>query len=205
MASALKDRDQYGEIWDVLGSALGADASDGRGVLSPSIRPLTTSWRLVARAHVIQVRRGDNGSVRELLDAGTPGSGAILVVAGAVGSTTSVIGGVTAENLYWAGYAGMVTDGPVRDAAEIRAGGFPVWCTGTTPTASAKNWRAGARDLVVIDGIPVRTGDLVLADEDGVVVWPAEDVPAFVAVAAAKQQSDDTRLARIREVSDRAD
>lgn len=201
MVSLSEYRGQFGEIWDVLGSTLGSDASGGRGVLGPGIRPLRPGWRLVAPAHVVQVCRGDNGSVRELLDAGSQGSGAVLVVAGAAGSTTSVIGGVTAEELHHAGFAGMITDGPIRDAAEIAAGNFPVWCKGTTPTASTKNWRAGVRDLVVIDGIPARSDDLVLADDDGVVIWPAEGVPAFVAAARAKQQSDDARLERIHAVS----
>lgn len=191
------DETTYGPIWAQLSSTLGSDAAGGHGVLPLTIRPLAPGQRLVGRAEVLQVTRTDNGVIRALLERGGPRRGDVLVVAGAAGSTTSVTGGITAQELHAAGFAGLVTDGPVRDAAELRAGPLRVWCTGLTPAASGKDWREPPPERVVIGGVPVHNGDVVLADDDGVVVWPAADVTDLLDRARARFAADARRLERL--------
>jgi len=96
------------------------------------------------------------------------------------------------------GVVGLVTDGLVRDASEIRALGFPVWCRGTTPTAPNKLSPGRVGGSVDIGGALVRDGDIVIADDDGVVVWPHEEVAELLAKADARRKSDQERLAKIR-------
>jgi regulator of RNase E activity RraA len=92
-----------------------------------------------------------------------------------------------------------VTDGLVRDAREIRELGFGVWCRGVTPLASRKQGPALVGGAGSIGGVVIRDDDLVIADDDGVVIWPQERVEILLAGAEAKFQQDNARLTSLRE------
>jgi regulator of RNase E activity RraA len=139
----------------------------------------------------------DNLSVRKVLEA-PPAPGAVLVAAGGSASRTATIGGLMALEMQNAGIAGLVTDGLVRDSREIRESGFAVWCRGVTPTASHKNGPALIGGSVSIGGTIIRDGDLVIADDDGVVIWPQERIEELLTRAEARLQQDNVRLARLQ-------
>jgi regulator of RNase E activity RraA len=140
----------------------------------------------------------DNLSVREAIQ--TPHSrGSILVVGGGSTSRTATIGGLMALEMQNAGIIALVTDGLVRDAREIRQmQQFSVWCRGVTPVASHKRGPVVVGGSISLGGILVRDGDLVIADEDGVVIWPKEQVEALLGKADAKRQQDNARLAQLQ-------
>lgn len=182
---------------DWLASTLASDAAEGRGVLPHFIASLRADSRVVGPARVVLMSQDDNLSVREAM--ATPSTpGTVLVVAGGSTSRTATIGGLMALEMQQAGIAGLVTDGLVRDSREIRESGFAVWCRGVTPTASYKNGPAVVGGAVSIGGTLVRDGDLVIADDDGVVIWPHERIDEFLTKAQAKLQQDNARLARLR-------
>jgi regulator of RNase E activity RraA len=143
----------------------------------------------------------DNLSVREAIQIPhSPGS--VLVVAGGSTSRTATIGGLMALEMQNAGIVALVTDGLVRDAREIRQmQQFSVWCRGVTPAASNKMGPVVVGGSISIGGVVVRDGDLVIADEDGVVIWPKEQIDALLVKADAKWQQDSARLARLRQDS----
>jgi regulator of RNase E activity RraA len=130
--------------------------------------------------------------------AGPHAPGAVLVVAGGSTSRTATIGGLMALEMQQAGIAGLVTDGLVRDSREIRECGFAVWCRGVTPAASNKKGPAVVGGAVSIGGTLIRDGDLVIADDDGVVIWPRERLDELLVNAEAKLQEDNARLARLQ-------
>ncbi len=103
-----------------------------------------------------------------------------------------------ASELAARGVVGLVTDGLVRDAAELRRLPFPVWCRGTTPTAPVKLSPGRVGGAIDIGGAFVRDGDLVIADDDGVVIWPRERIAELLDRAKARRASDEERLAKIR-------
>lgn len=180
-----------------LASALASDASEGRGVLPNFILPLRPDSRVVGPAYVALMSQDDNLVVRKVLDA-PPAPGSVLVVAGGSASRTATIGGLIALEMRNAGIAGLVTDGLVRDAREIRELGFNVWCRGVTPVASHKNGPAVVGSTVSIGGTVIQEGDLVIADDDGVVICPREQIGSLLARAEAKYLQDNERLARLR-------
>ncbi len=99
-----------------------------------------------------------------------------------------------------AGILALVTDGLVRDAREIRQmQHFSVWCRGVTPTASQKQGPVVVGGSVSIGGTLIRDGDLVIADDDGVVIWPKEQTDVLLSKAEAKWQQDNARLARLQQ------
>src|SRR6476469_4292418 len=122
---------------DWLSASLASDATEGRGVLPDWIKTLQSGCRIAGPAFVILACEDDNQAVRAA-GAGPFPTGCVLVVGGQSTSRTATIGGLMAMELQQGGVAGLVTDGLVRDSQEIRQLGFPVWCRGTTPTASGK-------------------------------------------------------------------
>lgn len=181
-----------------LASTLASDATEGRGVLPPWIHALIPEARVVGPAFVALISQDDNLSVREAIKASPP-PGSVLVVAGGNTSRTATIGGLMALEMQNAGIVALVTDGLVRDAKEIRQVRFSVWCRGVTPAASQKNGPVVVGGTVSFSGTVIRDGDLVIADEDGVVIWPKEHIADLLVKAQAKLQQDNARLARIQE------
>ncbi len=181
-----------------LCATLGSDATEGRGVLPSAIKPLKPDWRVVCPAFVVLASQDDNQAVVQAV-AVPPPAGSVIVVGGMSASRTATIGGLMALEIQNLGVAGLVTDGLVRDGQEIRELEFPVWCRGTTPTASAKRGPGSVGGAVAIGGLLVRDGDLVIADDDGVVIWPKEQIPELLARAQAKLDADNARLARLRQ------
>ena len=182
-----------------LTSTLASDATEGRGVLPPWIGSLKPDARAVGPAFVALMGQDDNLSVREAIQAPhAPGS--VLVVAGGSTSRTATIGGLMALEMQHAGIVALVTDGLVRDAGEIRQmPQFSVWCRGVTPAASHKNGPAVVGGTVSLGGTIIQDGDLIIADEDGVVIWPKELIDNLLIRAQAKLQQDNARLGQLQE------
>src|SRR5690242_8396008 len=187
------------EFPDWLASTLASDATGGRGVLPPWIGSLKSDARAVGPAFVALMSQDDNLSVREAIQLShSPGS--VLVVAGGSTSRTATIGGLMALEMQNAGIVALVTDGLVRDAREIRQlQQFSVWCRGVTPAASNKQGPVVVAGSISVGGVVVRDGDLVIADDDGVVIWLKEQIDALLGKAHIKWQQDNARLAQLRQ------
>jgi regulator of RNase E activity RraA len=181
---------------DWLASTVASDAAGGSGVLAGPIHALSPEATIAGPALVVMVSTDDNLAMRDV-PAAVPGPGTVLVVSGAEASRTAVLGDLVARELLHAGVVAVVTDGLIRDSRAVAALGLPVWARGTTAIASRKDGPGAVGGTVRIGGVEVRDGDLVVADADGVVVWPAADVEALLEKAAAKQRADEERLARL--------
>jgi regulator of RNase E activity RraA len=185
------------KAWETLSSSLASDATGGEGVLPAFVRALYPGQRLVGRATVARVAVDDNGAIRDILDRGERHDGQVLVVSGSWASTSSVTGGITVVALRRLGFAGLVTDGLVRDSAEIRDSGLLVWCRGTSPIAPRRRESLEQSAEIAFGRVLVRSNDLIIADDDGIVVWADADLPYLTGASAAKEHSDAERLARI--------
>jgi regulator of ribonuclease activity A len=112
----------------------------------------------------------DNGLLRELLQA--PGSGAILVVDGGGSLHSALVGDMLAGAAVANGWAGLVLHGAVRDSAALAALNVGIKALGTNPRRSGKTG-AGAVDVPVsFGGVTFAPGDILHADDDGVVLLP---------------------------------
>ncbi len=181
---------------DWLTATLASDATQGKGVVQPGLRPLEREWRIAAPAYVVQASHDDNQAVVTAL-ASVP-AGCVLVVSGHATSRTATIGDIMAAEFAARGVVGLITDGLVRDTAEIRRIAFKVWCRGTTPTAPLKLSPGRVGGAIDIGGAFVRDGDIVIADDDGVVVWPQEQIAELLEKAKARLASDEERLGTIK-------
>ena len=108
----------------------------------------------------------------EMIDNAQPGSVGVIVVEN--GLDVAGMGGLMATAASARGMAGVLLDGGLRDLAEIRALGLPVFSRSIVPSSSVSRWASVARDIpVTCGGVVIMPGDYIVAGEDGVVRIPA--------------------------------
>ncbi|GAB3469964.1 RraA family protein [Kineococcus endophyticus] len=158
---------------------------------------ITAAWpgaRVAGPAYTVQGAGGDNLALHLALVAAPAGSVLVAELGGADNGHWGEVMAVAAQahNLL-----GLVIDGGVRDRAEQAALGFPVFSRGGSVRGTRKDVPGHLAGPVRVGGLLIRTGDLVVADADGVVVLPAERVDAVLHTAderATKEQDIFTQL-----------
>lgn len=191
-----------------LYSAVMADALDGLGYKHQSPRlpfhSYTVSSLLVGRCKTTlweEIDDVDPNPYELELQAVDACQQDDVLIAAAGGSLKSGIWGellsTAAKNC---GCVGAIVDGAVRDVGKMREMGFAVFARGTSVYDSQDRQRVTAIDVdVEIDGVTLSTGDLVFADEDGVVVVPQEIESAAIAAAWSKVHAEDVTRDAMRQ------
>ena len=162
-----------GNIADAIEEATGA-----RGWMSADMKPIFDS-RVVGRAETVVLRPVLKNDARkypnlalELLDQAPAGS--VLVFVMQDGIDIAAMGNLMGTTAKVRGLAGAVIDGAVRDVAELRRIGFPVWSRRISPATSVGRMVGAEKQVPVKCGdILVNPGDYIVGDTDGVVVVPA--------------------------------
>lgn len=145
------------------------DAMGGRGALDYRIKPLVPlAGTLVGVAVTCHCGPGDNLALLGALHVARAQD--ILVAATDGFHGTAVTGDLVMGMARNRGITGLVTDGMVRDVAGILSVGLPVFCSGVTPNSPARNGPGRVGFPVVAGGVSVESGDIIVADNDGVVV-----------------------------------
>jgi regulator of RNase E activity RraA len=105
------------------------------------------------------------------IDSGGPGSVYVMKVED--GEDIAGMGGLMGTAMFSRGFAGAVVDGGVRDLPQLKKIGFPVYALGPVPSTSVSHYRFGGVNLAIdVAGTRVNSGDIIVADQDGVVVVP---------------------------------
>ena len=143
----------------------------GRGqVMDIGIRPLWSPMNRVAGpAFTVRCAPGDNLMLHAAIYRAQPGS--VLVVQ-AGDADYALAGGNVCAIAQRRGIAALVTDGVIRDLAEVREIGFPVFARGVIPAPGAKLAASPLNGRVRCGGAGVDAGDIVVADEEGIAVVP---------------------------------
>ncbi|HWZ99097.1 MAG TPA: RraA family protein [Candidatus Dormibacteraeota bacterium] len=116
------------------------------------------------------------------IDAGPKDSVYVMTVED--GADIAGMGGLMGTTMYSRGYVGAVVDGGVRDVAQLRRIGFPVYALGPVPSTSIGHYKFGGSNIPMLcDGVQVQPGDIVAADADGVVVVPHAKAKEILALA----------------------
>jgi 4-hydroxy-4-methyl-2-oxoglutarate aldolase len=159
------------------------DALFGGGALSSNIQPIGGGRDLdcvaAGPALTADCRPADILATLAALQFIRPGD--VVVSAFAAHQGCAAAGDRVAGMIKNNGAAGFVTDGPVRDYAGVIAAGLPVWCTGLTPASPFSKGPGSVGFPIQIGGQEVETGDMVIADRDGVVVVPFEKIDEVIA------------------------
>jgi 4-hydroxy-4-methyl-2-oxoglutarate aldolase len=163
--------------------------------VDPAIRPVWQGARTAGPAFPARGERGDNLALQYAVREAPAGS---VIVYDGGGGEFGYCGEILASIASVRGVAGLVIDGTVRDIDEIAAMGFPVFARGIAMRHADKR-DPGARGAPVMLGQrTVRMGDVVVADTDGVVVVPAEQMATALDGAVARRDFERDRLATIR-------
>ena len=143
------------------------DTSGAFRVLAPVFHDYGAVRAFAGPVHTVRAPE-DNSRVREAVN--SPGEGRVLVVDGGGSLRRALVGGNLAVAAAKNGWAGIVVDGCVRDVAELRAAGIPVRALALMPLRTEKRGEGQSGEPVHIQGVWVRPGDWLYADEDGMVV-----------------------------------
>ncbi|WP_329228975.1 RraA family protein [Streptomyces canus] len=153
-------------------------------VMDIGIRPL---WgpvpRVAGPAFTVRCPPGDNLMLHAAIHRAPAGS-VIVVESGDL--DYALAGGNVCAVAQRRGIAGFVADGLIRDLAEVREAGFPVFARGVIPIPAAKKAVAPLGGRVRCGGVRVEAGDVVVADEEGVVAVPAARRSDVLAAARAR-------------------
>lgn len=168
-----------------------SDAYFKRQTLPHHIKPVYAGCPgIVGPAITVQVTPGDELLALKAIEIAQPGD--VIVVVGAYSPRFSLWGGVMSMMAKVRGVAGLITDGLVRDVAEIKEAGLAVYAAGLTPAAPCINIPPGELNYPIVFGsAEIRPGDLMVADEDGVVCVPQEQIAAVDAAVRARIAKED--------------
>ena len=151
-----------------MGTATVHEAIGRRGFLGPDLRPIQSGTRIAGTAVTALCHPGDNLMIHAAVE--TCQRGDLLVVAVSAPSAHGFFGELLATSLQARGVRGLVIDAGVRDTAELRAMGFPAWSRHVSCQGTVKATPGSVNVPVVLGGQVVSPGDVVCADDDGVVV-----------------------------------
>lgn len=165
-----------------------ADLLGRQQVMDIGIRPLWPAMpRVAGPAFTVRCPPGDNLMLHAAIYRAAPGS---VIVVAAGDTDYAVAGGNVCAVAQRRGIAAFVVDGVIRDLAEARELGFPVFARGVIPIPGAKAAIAPLNEPVRCGGVTVEAADIVVADEEGVVVVPGARASQVLADARAKQAQE---------------
>jgi regulator of RNase E activity RraA len=178
-------------------AAILADVAGRRGAMHGRIAALRPRMQLAGPALTVDVRPGDNLMIHAAIALAKPGD--VLVIDGKGDQTAALMGTIMMTACKQLGIAGVIIDGAVRDSLEIDEMDFPVFSVGTNPNGPTKNVPGRIGHPVSCGGVTVRSGDLVVADADGVTVIERERVEGLLPLARKKVEDEAARIAQIRQ------
>ncbi|MEU8888667.1 RraA family protein [Streptomyces sp. NPDC048442] len=160
-----------------------ADLLGRAQVMDTGIRPLWDSPRIAGPAYTVKCVPGDNLMLHAAIYRAEPGA-VIVVESGDLDH--ALAGGNVCAVAQRRGIVGFVVEGVIRDLAEVREAGFPVFSRGVIPIPGTKKKLGELGTAVRVGGVLIHPGDVVVADEEGVVVTPSADAQKVLEAARAK-------------------
>ena len=178
-----------------MGTATVHEALGRRGFAGAHLRPIQQGTRLAGSAITVSSHPGDNLMLHAAVEVCREGD--VLVVANTAPSTHGMFGELLATSLMAHGVRALVIDAGVRDTAELRAMGFAVWSQHVSCEGTVKATPGSVNVPVVLGTQAVQPGDVVCADDDGVVVVPRAEAAWALGQAEARVAREEATRARL--------
>jgi 4-hydroxy-4-methyl-2-oxoglutarate aldolase len=177
------------------GVATAHEAAGRIGLLGPAVQARQAGAAIAGSAITVSCHPGDNLMIHAAVEVCRPGD--VLVVTTTSPSTDGMFGDLLATSLRARGVIGLVSDAGVRDIATLRDMGFPVWSRAVHAQGTVKASPGSVNVPVVAAGQLVRPGDIVIADDDGVLVLPASAGPRVAESAATRLSNEAGKRAQL--------
>lgn len=178
-----------------MGTATVHEALGRRGFVGPHLRPIQEGARLAGSAITVSCHPGDNLMLHAAVEVCEEGD--VMVVTNTAPSTHGMLGELLATSLMTRGVRALMIDAGVRDTAELRQMAFAVWSHAVSCEGTLKAAPGSVNVPVVLGAQLVRPGDVVCADDDGVVVVPRKEAAWARDQAEARVTREDATRARL--------
>ncbi|MFD0054335.1 4-carboxy-4-hydroxy-2-oxoadipate aldolase/oxaloacetate decarboxylase [Streptomyces sp. NPDC127168] len=170
------------------GVATVGEAMGRTGLLGPELRPIQQGVRIAGTAVTVLGWPGDNLMIHAAVE--QCGEGDVLVVTTTSPSTDGMFGELFATALQRRGVRGLVINAGIRDTQELREMGFAAWSRAVSAQGTVKATGGSVNVPVAVDGQVIRPGDVIVADDDGVVVVPRERARRTAEASEAREAKE---------------
>ncbi len=179
-----------------LGVATVHEAQGRTGLMQPYMRPVWRGARIAGSAITALCHPGDNWMIHVAAEVIRPGD--VLVIACSSENTDGAFGELLATSLKARGAKGVVLDMGCRDAAEISDMKFPLWARAISAKGTVKASIGSVNVPVVVAGMHVKPGDVIVADDDGVVVVDRKQAEAVARAGEEREKKEAGTRARLQ-------
>ncbi len=180
------------------GSATVYEAAGQRGAFTVRLEPLDSASVLVGPAYIVHCSPGDNAAIHRAIPAAAPGDVLVVDAGGYLGA--GHWGEVMTVAAQSRRIAGLVVNGAVRDRQAIVKLRFPVFARGLCILAATKvSPRVPPKDSITLGNCLIRSGDIVVADVDGIVVIPSSRLQDVVEASRVRVEREVHMMAALQE------